>query len=107
MSKSAYGLSALMECIDNSVRENAVLEEINQVMTESASLLGGAVDKLIDEEEGEFGPDSYIINGFTGEEDSEYDKMIDAIKPDEDDDEVSDEEISKLEQSIESYLELE
>lgn len=106
MSKNAYGLSALMECIDNSIRENTTLEEINQVMTESVSILGGAVDKLIDDEEGEFGPDSYIVNGFTGEDEEDLQRMLDTIEPADDDEDVSDEEIEKLDQSIESFLEI-
>lgn len=101
MRKNIYGLSALMEAVEASNKEENTLAEIGDAVTESASYLDvgedfigtNQVEQDLDAE------DEYI----SPEEDEKLDKILDELI--EDDGEVSEDALESLDAAIESYIE--
>lgn len=103
MAKSTYGFSALMEAVNNSLKEDVVLDDIYNATMESASFLDIG-SKFVDEDELEQDmdvDDDYI----SPEEDERLEKMLANIEPTDDvDSDVTESDLSSLEESLDAYL---
>lgn len=99
MRNNVYGLSALMEAVEASNREENTLTEISDAVIESASFLDvgedfvgtSQVEQDMDAEEDYISP----------EEDEKLEKILDELT---EDDEVSEDALESLDAAIESFI---
>lgn len=106
MGNTPYGLSALMETINNVEKEEEILDEINDVAagtTEGMSFLEAEEAGLVNED-GDDTDDGEAADGmedFIDEDDPEMEKLLDKI-PEDEEDEID---MESFDVAVEAYIE--
>ena len=106
MSKSPYGLTALMETINNIESEKEVLETITDVVTEvsgGVSYLDIGADMLDDEDGIDDSAEDVEddVDCLDGKERSKLEKMLDQIEEDDDEEDID---LESLDAALEAYI---
>lgn len=104
MGNTPYGLSALMETINNVEKEEEILDEINDIAagtTESMSFLDAEEAGLVDEDGDDIDDETADgMEDFIDDDDPEMEKLLDKIPEDEEDDI----DMESFNAAVESYI---
>ena len=104
MSKVPYGLTALMETINNIESEEKTIEEINDVAngcSESVTFLDAIEAGLIEDEDG-VDDEMDDVEDDVDVDDPEINRMLAKIDPTDDDEDID---LESLDAALEAYIE--